>query len=371
MLGVITEMKSIKRKSTNPIWVGSLKIGGNASISVQSMVKTDPEDISATVKQIHELESLDCQLIRLAVPHLKFARALGQIKKRVRIPIEADIHFNPQLALEALTQGVDAIRLNPGNIYDTEAIKHIVKAALKRRVPIRVGLNSGSIWSYKSLRRRKTKKQTAWERMVDCALEYCDYIESLRFKDIMVSLKTSDIDTTIKAYRKFAKQTDYPLHLGVTAAGPLLDATVKSAIGIGTLLAEGIGDTIRVSVTGPPHEEVKIGYRILGSLGLLQRGPEIISCPTCSRCVVDLVKIVEEVQRRLMTNIYSSTARLKRLRVAIMGCAVNGPGEAKEADIGIAMGKKWGLLFKKGKPIRKIPVAKIVGELLKEIRYAK
>ncbi len=361
--------KFTRGRKTRPVWIGSVKVGGRSPVSVQSMTKTKTEDVAATVKQINELAELGCQIIRIAIPRLSAAQALGVIKKQVRLPIETDIHFNPKLALESIAQGADAIRLNPGNIADPEAIKEIVKQAKKRKIPIRVGLNSGSVTGYINKNKKfksKAKKWPVWQTMVECALEYCRFLESLKFKDIMVSLKASDVQSTVNAYRLIAQKTDYPLHLGVTAAGPLMDSVVKSSIGIGSLLLDGIGDTIRVSITGPPHDEVRLGYWILEALGLARRGPEIIACPTCARCEVDIIKITEEI-KGVLRNPHSEFRDLN-LKVAIMGCVVNGPGEATEADIGIAAGQGFAWLFKKGKKIRKIPEAKIVSELLKEIK---
>lgn len=358
----------MKRHKTRPIWVGQVKVGGGAPISVQSMTKTPPENIPATVKQIRELEELGCHLIRIAVPKMSVARVIPALKRRIHIPIEADIHFNANLALASIKYGVDAIRLNPGNIHDKEAVKEIVQAASKKRIPIRVGVNSGSVegWFKHRPRGAKRKPRITWQAMVQCALEYCRYLESLKFRDIMVSLKGSDVISTVEAYRAMAKRTNYPLHLGVTAAGPLNSATVKSALGIGSLLLEGIGDTIRVSVTGPPHDEVRVAYEILGALGLAKRGPEIIACPTCGRCEIDVIKLTQEVTDKLSK--LKNPTQLAGCKIAIMGCVVNGPGEAMEADIGIAGGRKFGWLFKQGRKVRKVRENQIVSELLREIR---
>jgi (E)-4-hydroxy-3-methylbut-2-enyl-diphosphate synthase len=351
----------INRHKTRPVWIGNVKVGGNAPVSIQSMTKTKTEDIKSTVKQIKELEELGCQIIRIAIPRLSSAQAIAAIKKQISIPIEADIHFNPALAIEVIKQGVDSVRLNPGNLTNKNAIKEIVKEAELKKIPIRVGVNSGSVWGWEKKNARKKKEE--WETMVDCAVEYSRYIESLKFRDIMVSLKASDVISTVKAYRLIARKTDYPLHVGVTAAGPIESAIIKSSIAIGALLLEGIGDTIRVSVTGKPHDEINIGYGILSALGLSKRGPEIISCPTCGRCEINLVKTTSLVK--------SAVAKLNinpNLKIAIMGCVVNGPGEAKEADIGIAGAKGFAFLFKHGKKIRKIRMGKIVPELIKEIK---
>ncbi|MEW6026825.1 MAG: flavodoxin-dependent (E)-4-hydroxy-3-methylbut-2-enyl-diphosphate synthase [Planctomycetota bacterium] len=361
----------IKRRRTRAVYIGRVKVGGNAPVSVQSMTKTDTADIPATVRQIKELEELGCEVIRLAIPNHPAAQAISQIKKRIRIPIEADIHFNPKLALESIKQGVDSVRLNPGNITDAGAIADIARKACRAGIPIRVGLNSGSVkgWFKSALRaeiaRGKSVPNSDWQAISESALEYAKYLQSLHFNDIMISLKCSDVVTTVRAYRDVAGKCDYPLHLGVTASGTIDDAAVKSAIGIGGLLLDGIGDTLRVSVTGLPHDEVKIGYKILQSLGLRRTGLEIISCPTCGRCEMDIVRITERV-RQLVQN--TPSLKIKEGRVAIMGCVVNGPGEAEECDVGIAGGKGFGFLFKKGKRIRKIPESKIASELIKEIK---
>ncbi|MFH0889356.1 MAG: flavodoxin-dependent (E)-4-hydroxy-3-methylbut-2-enyl-diphosphate synthase [Planctomycetota bacterium] len=370
------EQSVIKRRKTRGIWVGKVKIGDGAPISVQSMTKTDPADISATVKQIKELENLGCEIIRLAIPHHNAASVISLIKRKITIPIEADIHFNPKLALESIKQGVDAIRLNPGNITDKNAISEIVKASHKVHIPIRVGVNSGSIsgWFKSSLRHQiapnKRVPKTMWQAMADAALEYSKYLESLNFKDIIISLKASDVISTVNAYRYVSNLCDYPLHLGITASGPTNDATIKSSIGIGALLLEGIGDTIRVSLTGPSHEEIKVGYKILQSLGLRSQRFEIISCPTCGRCEIDIIRITQKVE-----SILGKTLKLdsgyKNIKIGIMGCVVNGPGEAVGCDICIAGGKGFGFLFKDGKRIRKVPESRIVTELIKEIREIK
>lgn len=365
----MSQISVIKRKKTRSLWVRDVKIGNNAPISVQSMTKKKSTDINATVKQIKELEDLGCEIIRLAVPDMPSAQVISKIKKKIRIPIEADIHFNPKLALEVIKQGVDSLRLNPGNLTNKEAITEIVKQCLHLKIPIRVGVNSGSVngWFKSSLRRqlkiRSKKPQNPWQAMTAAALEYCSLLESLKFHNIMISLKASDVVSTILAYRHIAESCDYPLHLGVTASGTITDATVKSSIGIGSLLMDGIGDTIRVSVTGPPHDEVKIGYRILRSLNLRSSGIEVISCPTCGRCEIDIIKMAERI--KLATEKIPHVNN--HIKVAVMGCVVNGPGEAEECDIGIAGGKGFGFLFRKGKRLRKIPAQKIVPELLKEV----
>lgn len=346
------------RQKTRVVHIGSIFIGKGAKIAVQSMTNTHTDDVEKTVKQIKELEELGCQMVRVAVPNAKAAACLGAIKKRINIPLIADIHFVHQLAMDAIEQGVDKIRINPGNMKDKDMLKKIVSLAKHKGTAIRIGVNSGSI---RQSENGSGDEGDLVDLMVKSTLEYIEYFESLGFKNTVVSLKTSDVSSTIKAYRAISKECDYPLHLGVTAAGPPSLATVKSAIGIGCLLAEGIGDTLRVSFTGMPHEEIKVGYEILEALGLSERKrPEIISCPTCGRCEIDLPKIVDEVNQKMSNS-------KKKLQIAIMGCPVNGPGEAKDSDIGIAGGKGFGLLFKKGKKVKKVAEENMVSELLSEI----
>jgi len=343
------------RRKTKTVMVGSVGVGGNTPISIQSMTNTHTDNIEATVKQIHELEALKCNIIRVAVPDVKTVKCLGEIKKRINIPLVADIHFGHNLAIEAIKQGVDKIRINPGNMKKKDKLEEIVHLAKDKGIPIRIGVNSGSI------RSNNGHEEDLVKLMVKTTLRYCEHFESLGFKDIVVSLKASDVQKTMDAYRSIAKQCDYPLHLGITAAGAPDDAIIKSAIGIGGMLSEGIGDTLRVSFTGPPHQEVKAGYKILEALALSKRtDAEIISCPTCGRCEIDLLNIVNEVKKRL-------TSQKKSVQIAVMGCIVNGPGEAMEADIGIAGGKGVGFLFKKGEKIRKIPESEMVSTLLEEI----
>jgi len=349
----------MERRKTRQIKVGKVKIGGNTPISIQSMTKTDTRDVSATVKQIRELEKLGCDIIRVAVKDLEAARAIKSIKRRIRIPLVADIHFHYNLALEAIDAGADKIRLNPGNIRKKEDIAHVVKLAKKHKIPIRIGVNSGSVI-------KGARRSISSGVMIKAALDCTNIFRFLGFHDIIISVKTSDVTTTIDAYRRIAKQCIYPLHLGVTAAGTYKSGVIKSSVGIGALLAEGIGDTIRVSLTGRPHEEVIAAKEILSSLGLRKSGVEVISCPTCGRCEVDIVKVVNGLTSRLTTNDYRLTT--KPLKVAIMGCIVNGPGEAKDADIGIAAGRKSGMLFRKGKVVKKIKEQEFVAALLSEIK---
>jgi (E)-4-hydroxy-3-methylbut-2-enyl-diphosphate synthase len=320
------------------------------------MTKTDTRDIRKTVRQIRRLEESGCEIIRVAVVDEEAVRAISEIKKKIRIPLIADIHFHPHLALKAMESGADGLRINPGNIGGRNHLRPILIEARNRSIPIRIGVNSGSI--EKELLKRFGGATS--EAMVSSALRTIEWMEDLGFYLIKVSLKASDVFRTVEAYRLFSKKSDYPLHLGVTEAGKGSGAIVKSSIGIGLLLREGIGDTIRVSLTGDPVEEVRVGYDILRSLNIRKRGVEIISCPTCGRCEIDLVRLVEKVERGVEKIFVPLTA-------AIMGCVVNGPGEAKEADIGIAGGKGTGVLFKKGKIVKKVEEGGFVSVLLKEI----
>lgn len=335
--------------------IGGVQIGGGAPVAVQSMTSTDTRNVEATVRQIHALEEAGCEIIRAAVPDEEAALALKAIKERISLPLVADIHFDHRLALLSIERGADAIRINPGNMK-REKLPEVVRAAGERGIPIRVGINAGSL--EKDLLERYGGP--AAEALVESALRNVRLLEDLGFTAIKLSLKSSDVPTMIEAYREVSRRTDYPLHLGVTEAGTLLNAAVKSAAGIGTLLYEGIGDTIRVSVTGNPVPEVGIAYGILRALNVRAVGPDIIACPTCGRCEIDLLAVVEEVERRL-------AGMREPLKIAIMGCVVNGPGEAAEADIGIAGGKRAGMLFKKGKPVRKVAEGDLVKALLEEV----
>lgn len=354
----------IKRRKTRTVNLGGVKIGSGHPISVQSMTKTDTLDVKATVAQIKRLEKAGCEIIRTAVKDRACCDAISEIRKKISIPLEADIHFDYRLALKAMECGVDAIRLNPGNIYKKEQVEEVVRLAQKKRIPIRVGVNSGSVRIPKGV---IIPKGAFPNLMVKAASDYVKILENLDFYDIMISLKASDVLQTIEAYRKMATQCDYPFHLGVTAAGPSVRGTVKSSLGIGILLMEGIGDTLRVSLTGDPVDEVYVAKEILQSLGVRNFGPEIISCPTCGRAEVDLIKIAGEIENRL-NQIKDENGKLSKLRVAIMGCVVNGPGEATEADLGIAAGKGGGLLFVKGKPVRKIKENQFVNAVITEIK---
>jgi len=335
--------------------IGGVKIGGGAPVVVQSMTSTDTRNVEATVRQIHALEEAGCEMVRAAVPDEEAALALKAIRERISIPLVADIHFDHRLALASIENGADAIRINPGNMK-REKLPEVVRAAAERGISIRVGINAGSL--EKDLLEHYGGPVA--EALVESALRNVRLLEDLGFTAIKVSLKSSDVPTMIEAYREISLRTDYPLHLGVTEAGTLLNSAIKSAIGIGTLLYEGIGDTIRVSVTGDPVPEVRIAYGILRALNIRAIGPDIVSCPTCGRCEIDLLSVAEEVERRL-------AGMREPLKIAIMGCVVNGPGEAAEADIGIAGGKRAGMLFKKGKPVRKVAEGDLVKALLEEV----
>lgn len=343
---------------TRKIKVGKLKIGGGEKVIIQSMTKTDTRDVGRTVKQIRALEKDGCELVRVAVKDFEAAGAIKKIKKRIRIPLVADIHFDYRLAILAIENGADKIRLNPGNVYKQDQVTEVARSARKHRVPIRVGVNSGSI--------RAFKKGGLAARMVKTALDYTKVLEKAGFYDIIVSLKASDVLTTIDACRRFSRQSRYPLHLGITAAGPVSTGIVRSAVGLGLLLSEGIGDTIRVSLTAHPCEEVSAAKSILCSLGLRRFGPKIISCPTCGRCQVDLHKIVGEIEKALAAKNFSHTPRT--LKIAVMGCEVNGPGEARGADIGVAFGKNAGALFKKGKIVKRVTQKQAIRAILASLK---
>lgn len=346
-------------RNTRQIELGGIKIGGGAPITVQSMTKTDTRDIPGTVAQIKSLEKAGCDIVRLAVPDMDAAKSLGEIKKQTNIPIISDIHFDYKLALEAVKQGVDGMRINPGNIGSKYRIKAVVDAVRERGIPIRIGVNSGSL--EKDIL-KKHGSPTA-EALAESAFRHVEILEDLDFRDIKISVKSTDVKKMIASYRILAERCEYPLHLGVTEAGTYEMGTIKSSIGIGALLAEGIGDTIRVSLTGDPVDEVIVGFNILRSLGLRRNGIELISCPGCGRLEIDLMKLVKDVEDRI-TNI-----NLPRpIKVAILGCVVNGPGEASEADIGIAGGKGKGMLYKDGKLVRSFKEDQIVDELVKELK---
>jgi len=348
---------TINRKKTRQIKVGKVKIGGMAPIAVQSMTNTFTQDIVSTVSQIRRLEKAGCEIIRVAVPDEEAAKAIKSIKKKISIPIIADIHFDYRLAIASARAGADGLRINPGNIGSVKKVKAVVECAKEFNIPIRIGVNSGSL--EKDI--LKKYNGASAEAMVESAVRHIESLKSLDFHQIKVSIKASDVHRTLEAYRLLSSKTDLPLHVGVTEAGALFPGIVKSSLGIGMLLAEGIGDTIRVSLTRDPAEEVRVGFEILKALNIRRRGPEIVSCPTCGRCKIGLFDIVEKVDKALLTSTLDT-------KIAIMGCIVNGPGEAKEADIGIAGGDGKGILFKKGKVVKKIPEEKLVEVLLEEIR---
>ncbi|MGE5219506.1 MAG: flavodoxin-dependent (E)-4-hydroxy-3-methylbut-2-enyl-diphosphate synthase [Chloroflexota bacterium] len=348
----------MQRRKTRQIQLGKVKIGGDAPITVQSMTKTDTRDVRATVQQIWDLEAAGCEIVRCAVPVREAAEQLREIKKRIRIPLVADIHFNYKLALIAIEQGVDGLRLNPGNIGARKYVEEVVKAASERRIPIRIGVNAGSL--EKDLL-QKYDGPTA-QGMVESGLRHIRILEDVGYEEIKISLKASDPVMMIEAYRMLAGQVDYPFHLGVTEAGTQTVGTIKSAIGLGTLLAEGIGDTIRVSLAADPVEEVRVGIEILKALQLRKEGLTFVACPSCGRADVDLVALAKAVEEKMLP--YSNL----NLHVAVMGCEVNGPGEARAADLGVAGGKGIGLIFKRGEVIRKVPEAEIVDALMEEVK---
>lgn len=344
-----------KKRKTREVKVGNLILGGDNPVRVQSMCSTDTKDIDATVKQILELENEGCEIIRVAVPDMESAKCIGDIKKQINIPLVADIHFDYLLALEAIKQGIDKVRINPGNIGSEEKVKSVVEACKEKNVPIRIGVNVGSIEKELVEKYGPTPKAA-----VESCLKHVRILEKLNFYNTLLSIKFNDVPQMIETYRLLASKTEYPLHLGVTHAGTAFMGTVKNAIGIGTLLQEGIGATLRVSLTAPVTEEVKVGWAILKSLDLRQRGPELISCPTCGRTKYDLLTLVKKVEDYLVTV-------NKPIKVAVMGCVVNGPGEASQADIGIAGAKDNGIIFAKGKVIKTVPEEKMFEELKKLI----
>ena len=346
----------MKREETRSIKVGNLTIGGNNDVIIQSMTNTKTHDVEATVKQIQDLTAAGCQLVRLAVLDQRDALAIKDIKNRVDVPLVADIHFDYRLALQAIKSGIDKIRINPGNIGSIDKVKQVVTACKEHRIPIRIGVNGGSL--EKDIL-AKYGKPTA-EGMIESAKKHVEILESLDFHDICISLKSSSTLLTIEAYKLASETFDYPLHLGVTEAGTKLSGTIKSSLGIGTLLYQGIGNTIRVSLSDSPVEEIKVAKTLLKELGLIKNVPTLVSCPTCGRIQYDLIPVAKEIEDFLNTINADIT-------VAIMGCAVNGPGEAKHADIGIAGGVNEGLLIKKGEIIRKIKQSDMVEELKKEI----
>lgn len=345
-----------KRRPTRQIHVGKVAIGGGAPISVQSMTNTKTTDTEATVAQIRALQAAGCDIVRLAVPDMEAAKNLGNILRQVTVPLVADIHFDYKLALEAIHQGIHALRLNPGNIGGEEKVRAVVEAAKEAGIPIRIGVNAGS------LDKKILKKYggVTPEALVESAMEHVRILEALDFHDMKISLKAHDVLLTIAAYRLMSQTVDYPLHLGITEAGTVNTGIIKSAVGIGALLAEGIGDTFRISLTGDPVVEVRVANEILKSLGLKEYGPTLVACPTCGRTSIDLPAIAAQVEEKLRDI-------EEPIEVAVMGCVVNGPGEARGADVGIAGGNGEGLIFRKGEIVRKVPEADLVNELFQEI----
>ncbi len=346
----------ITRRQTRPLRLGPLQVGGDAPITVQSMTKTDTRDVQATLLEIWSLEVAGCDIIRCAVPVREAAEKLGEIKRQIRIPLVADIHFNYKLALIALEQGVDGLRLNPGNIGGQRFVQEVVNVAKDKKIPIRIGVNAGSL--EKDLLAKHGGPTAAG--MVESALRHIRILEDCHYQEMKVSLKASDPAMMIEAYRLLAGQVDYPLHLGVTEAGTPGVGTIKSAVGLGALLSQGIGDTIRVSLSADPTEEVRVGIDILKSLGLRRGGLTFVSCPSCGRADVDLIKLAKEVEDEFRT-------LNEEIHIAVMGCEVNGPGEARAADIGVAGGKGIGLIFRGGEVIRKVPEADIVRAMREEV----
>jgi len=344
------------RRISKPISIGGVIVGGGAPVTVQSMTNTDTRDAQATVRQILELEDVGCEIVRVAVPDRAAADALPAIKQGIHIPLIADIHFDYRLALAALDAGVDGLRLNPGNIGAEERVQQVVRKAQERQVPIRIGVNAGSL--PKDL--DEDPSLSTVDKMVEGAMRHVKILEDLDFEMIKISVKAFDVPTTVEAYRRIAELTPYPLHLGITEAGLPDVGTIRSAVGLGILLYEGLGDTLRVSLTGDPRDEVKVGYEILKSLNMRQRGPVMISCPTCGRTEIDLVTLAQQVSERLK-------AIEQPIKVAVMGCIVNGPGEAKGADFGLAGGKGKGVIFRKGKIVRTVPESELLDALMQEI----
>jgi (E)-4-hydroxy-3-methylbut-2-enyl-diphosphate synthase len=359
-----------KPRKTRKVRVGRFTIGGNSPVSVQSMCNTDTRDVKATVDQARRLEAAGCELVRVAVPDMQAAQALGRIKSAIGIPLVADIHFDWRLAVEAVRQGVAKIRINPGNIGEKDKVKEVVKACKAAGVPIRVGVNAGSLRALKDTPNPRWEPHEWAKQMVKEALGEVKLLESLNFRDIVVSLKADDIERTVMANALFALKSDIPLHIGVTEAGSFLAGTVKSSLGIGLLLSQGLGDTVRVSLTEDPVLQVRAAYEILKALGLRRYGPDLVSCPTCGRCQVNVGKVIHELEDR----IYSDPGLLKKsegMKIAVMGCPVNGPGEARSADFGVAGGKGRGIWIEKGKQIKVIKESEWVNEVIRKIRSSK
>lgn len=371
------------RKNTRQIHVGNVAIGGGAPVSVQSMTTTYTRDVESTVAQIYRLQDVGCEIVRVAVPEMDDAVVLGEIKRRINIPLVADIHYNPELALESIRQGIDKVRINPGNLLKgRESLEKIALAAKERGVAMRIGVNSGSIDAIDkgaqmqrvqvrlredgTLERsdpaeaRRIERERLAERMVVKALEYISWCEALGYHEIDVSLKSSTVLTAIEAYRRFSQRSDYPIHLGITEAGTLVSGSVKSSVGLGILLAEGIGDTIRVSLSAEPEEEIPVAFEILRSLELRNRGVTFVSCPSCGRVEIDVISVANEVEKRL-------SKVQTPIQVAVMGCVVNGPGESRDADVGLAGGKGKGVIFRKGLVVKTVPEDQFLDAVLKEV----
>ncbi|MCK4352302.1 flavodoxin-dependent (E)-4-hydroxy-3-methylbut-2-enyl-diphosphate synthase [candidate division WOR-3 bacterium] len=349
----------MKRKLTKQVKVGNVKIGGGAIVSVQSMTKS--KNLLEIIKEIKELESLGCELIRVAIPDFESVKKIKKIKKETHIPLIADIHFNYKLAIESIKQGADKVRMNPGNIGSKEKVREVVKYAKDYNIPIRIGVNSGSL--EKDILSKYGSSTS--DALFESIKKWVKIIEDFGFDSLVLSAKSSDTNTTIETYRKISRELNYPLHIGVTATGSGIQGMVRSSIGIGTLLSEGIGDTLRVSLTGSSRDEVKLGHEILKSLGFKKKEPQIIACPTCGRCEINVEKLANEVEKGLNSvGAYCNTP----LRIAVMGCIVNGPGEARDADFGVTGGKGKGIIFRKGKIIKKVAENKIVATLLEEIK---
>ena len=369
-----------KRRATKPVYVGVVKVGGGADIAVQSMTKTDTRDVAATVRQIHELEEVGCEIIRCAVPDTEAAQAMAEIKKQIHIPLVADIHFHYQLALECAKGGVDCLRLNPGNLRDEGQVRQVVQAAKERRIPIRIGVNFGSLPPVGGIGRTRgfsrhmdlvNKLPKAGEaqegeysivdHMLATALWEISLLEEQDFDQIKISMKAFDVPTTVEAYRRLAEMVPYPLHLGITESGTAQSGSIRTAVGLGVLLYEGVGDTIRVSLSSDSKDEVAAGYEILKSLNLRQKGATLVACPSCGRADVDVIKLANDVDALLKSS-------NKNIRVAVMGCEVNGPGEAKDADVGIAAGAGRAVIFRKGEKVRVVPEAEMLTALMEEIQ---
>lgn len=356
-------MKFYKRAQTRKVNIGNVTIGGGFPIAIQSMTNTNSRDWKATVKQIKQLEEAGCEIVRISLPDMESAYNVGKIKKHIKTSLVADVHFDYRIALEAIKQGIDKLRINPGNIGSKDKVEILVKEAKKAHIPMRIGVNAGSLKEIHNFADSISRAKA----LANAAMEHVQILEKYNFEDTVVSLKASNIDITVQAYKFFATKRNYPLHLGITEAGSMFSGTIKSAAGLGIMLYDGIGDTLRVSLTANPVEEVKMAYSLLQSVGLRSSGLEIVSCPTCSRCQVDLIKIVSEIEKK--TSAMKNLKKLsKPIKIAVMGCIVNGPGEAKDADFGIAGGKDTGILFKNGEIIERIKPDKWVQKIVSMIK---